>query len=111
MMDATAGNDVIRTGQIEIRFRLQAAQTEGRMTMFEFLVPAGARVPVPHSHDAFDETVYGLAGVTTWMLEGRRGRQCSRAAQHRTGHGGHATAWSPSSPGGDVMDAAGAWSQ
>jgi len=70
MMDATAGNDVIRTGQIEIRFRLQAAQTEGRMTMFEFLVPAGARVPVPHSHDAFDETVYGLAGVTTWMLDG-----------------------------------------
>ena len=70
MMDATAGNDVIRTGQIEIRFRLQAAQTAGRMTMFEFLVPAGARVPVPHSHDAFDETVYGLAGVTTWMLDG-----------------------------------------
>jgi hypothetical protein len=28
-MDATARNDVIRAGQIEIRFRLQAEQTAG----------------------------------------------------------------------------------
>jgi len=74
MMESTAGNDVIRVGQIEVRFRLQAAQTAGSLTMFEFLVPAGARVPVPHSHDAFDETVYGLAGVTTWVLDGQQVR-------------------------------------
>jgi uncharacterized cupin superfamily protein len=42
--------------------------------MFEFLVPAGAQVPVPHSHEAFDETVYGLDGVTTWVLEGQQVR-------------------------------------
>ena len=29
MMDSTAGSDVIHVGQIEIRFRLQAAQTAG----------------------------------------------------------------------------------
>jgi len=40
--------------------------------MFEFRVPANARVPVPHSHDAFDETVYGLDGITTWVLDGRQ---------------------------------------
>jgi uncharacterized Fe-S cluster protein YjdI len=74
LTDATAETEVIRTGPIEIRFRLQAAQTAGNMTMFEFLVPAGARVPVPHSHDAFDETVYGLAGVTTWVLDGHQVR-------------------------------------
>jgi quercetin dioxygenase-like cupin family protein len=39
--------------------------------MFEFSVPSKARVPVPHSHEAFDETVYGLAGVTTWTLDGK----------------------------------------
>jgi len=72
MTESTAGDDVIRVGQIEIRFRLQAAQTGGSLTMFEFLVPAVARVPVPHSHDAFDETVYGLAGVTTWVLNGQQ---------------------------------------
>jgi quercetin dioxygenase-like cupin family protein len=66
--------DVIRAGEIEIRFRVQAAQTAGSMAMFEFRVPPGARVPVPHSHDAFDETVYGLEGVATWTLDGEQVR-------------------------------------
>jgi quercetin dioxygenase-like cupin family protein len=74
MMDSTAANDVIRVGPIEVRFRLETGQTAGSLTMFEFLVPARARVPVPHSHDAFDETVYGLDGVTTWMLDGQKMR-------------------------------------
>jgi quercetin dioxygenase-like cupin family protein len=74
MIDSTAGSDVIHVGQIKIRFRLQAAQTAGSLTMFEFLVPAGAHVPVPHSHEAFDETIYGLDGVTTWVLDGRQVR-------------------------------------
>lgn len=73
-MDSTAANQVIRVGPIEVRFRLEAGQTAGSLTMFEFLVPARARVPVPHSHDAFDETVYGLEGVTTWMLDGQKMR-------------------------------------
>jgi quercetin dioxygenase-like cupin family protein len=73
-MNSTATNEVIRAGQIEIRFRLQAEQTAGNLTMFEFLVPAQARVPVPHSHEAFDETVYGLDGVLTWVLDGRQVR-------------------------------------
>src|SRR5262245_61262405 len=73
-MASTAGDDVIRAGQIEIRFRLEAAQTSGSLTMFEFLVPAQARVPVPHSHEAFDETIYGLAGILTWVLDDRQVR-------------------------------------
>jgi quercetin dioxygenase-like cupin family protein len=67
-------SETIQVGQIEIRFRLQAAETAGSLTMFEFRVPAGAQVPVPHSHDAFDETVYGLDGVTTWVLDGHKRR-------------------------------------
>ena len=27
-------------------------------------------VPPPHSHDAFDETVYGLEGVLTFTIDG-----------------------------------------
>jgi len=71
-MEPDAGDDVIRAGPIEVRYRLQASDTAGSLTMFEFLVPAQARVPVPHSHEAFDETIYGLAGVLTWELDGRR---------------------------------------
>jgi quercetin dioxygenase-like cupin family protein len=72
--DRNAGPEVIRAGQIEILFRLRADQTGGGVSMFEFRVPTQARVPVPHSHDAFDETVYGLGGVMTWQLDGREVR-------------------------------------
>jgi len=67
-------DNVIRVGTIEVRFRVQSAQTAGGMTMFEFTVPAGSRVPVPHSHDAFDETIYGQHGVGTWTLDGQKVR-------------------------------------
>ncbi len=40
--------------------------------MFEFDVPAGAKVPVAHSHDAYEETIYGLAGVLTWTVDGQQ---------------------------------------
>lgn len=70
-MDTTIPSDVIRVGQIGIRFRLQAAQTGGNFTMFEYLIPVNARVPIAHSHEAFDETLYGLDGVTSVTLDGR----------------------------------------
>jgi quercetin dioxygenase-like cupin family protein len=73
-MDATAGNAVIHAGQIEIRFLLHAGQTAGTLTMFEFVVPAQARVPIAHSHEAFDETIYGLSGVLTWTLDDQQVR-------------------------------------
>ena len=27
-------------------------------------------MPAPHSHDAFEETIYGLEGTTTWTVDG-----------------------------------------
>ena len=74
MMGATAGNAVIHAGQIEIKFLLRAAHTARTLTMFEFVVPAQARVPIAHSHDAFDETIYGLSGVLTWTLDDQQVR-------------------------------------
>jgi quercetin dioxygenase-like cupin family protein len=62
----------IRVGQIAVRFLLDAAASGGSVAMFEFDVPAGAKVPIPHSHDAYDETVYGLKGVLTWTVGGIR---------------------------------------
>jgi quercetin dioxygenase-like cupin family protein len=40
------------------------------VSIFECDVPANARMPAPHSHDAFDETVFGLDGVTTFTVGG-----------------------------------------
>jgi len=62
----------IRLGQLVIRFLLEGSASGGSVAMFEFDVPAGARVPIPHSHDAYEETVYGLKGSLTWTVEGRR---------------------------------------
>lgn len=39
--------------------------------MFELDVAAGAKVPAAHSHDGYEETIYGLAGVLTMTVEGR----------------------------------------
>ncbi len=39
--------EIIQIGQIEIRFLLDSDDTAVRLSMFEFLVPAGARVPAP----------------------------------------------------------------
>lgn len=71
-MSTSVSSDVIRVGQIEIQFRLEAAQTGGHFTMFEYLIPVNARVPIAHSHEAFDETIYGLDGATAVTLEGRK---------------------------------------
>jgi quercetin dioxygenase-like cupin family protein len=62
----------IRAGQIAVRFRLEGEESGGSVALFEFDVPAGARVPAAHSHDAYDETIYGLEGVLSWTLDGAK---------------------------------------
>ena len=64
-------NDVIQVGQIGIRFLLESADTNGSVAMFEFTVPVGAKVPVPHYHKQYDETIYGVEGVVTFTVEGK----------------------------------------
>ena len=63
-------NEIIRVGQIEVKFLLEAVDTNGAVAMFEFTVPAGAKVPVAHSHQHYDETIYGVEGVVTFTVEG-----------------------------------------
>jgi quercetin dioxygenase-like cupin family protein len=66
----TTSRTTIDLGAIEIRFLVEAEESHGAATVFECLVPAGAKVPVPHSHDGFEETVYGLVGITTFVIDG-----------------------------------------
>jgi quercetin dioxygenase-like cupin family protein len=63
--------EIIRVGQIEIRFLLESKHSNGQLAMFEFTVPAGAKVPAPHSHTHYDETIYGLDGVMTFTVNGQ----------------------------------------
>ncbi|HUI05368.1 MAG TPA: cupin domain-containing protein [Verrucomicrobiae bacterium] len=64
-------DDIIQVGQIGIRFLLESVDTNGAVAMFEFTVPVGAKVPVPHYHKQYDETIYGVDGVVTFTVEGK----------------------------------------
>lgn len=60
----------IKVGAMTIRFVVEPEESAGSVAIFEFDVPAGAKVAAAHSHDGYDETIYGLDGVLTWTLEG-----------------------------------------
>ena len=68
-MQATHSEE-IRIGQMAIRFLIEGEQSGGSVAVFEFDVPAGSKVPAAHSHDGYEETIYGLDGVLTWTLDG-----------------------------------------
>ena len=70
-MKAKARED-IRIGQLTVRYLLEGHESSGSMAMFEFEVGPGAKVPAAHSHDAYEETVYGLEGVLAFTVNGEK---------------------------------------
>jgi len=69
-MMSSVTHEEIQLGPLAIRFLVDAEQSGGAVAMFEFDVPASAKLPVAHSHDAYEETIYGLRGVTSWAIDG-----------------------------------------
>ena len=68
---SSASTEMIQVGALSVRFLVEAADSNGSASVFECFVPADSKMPAPHSHDAFEETIYGLEGVTTWVVDGR----------------------------------------
>jgi len=67
---AASTPDEIKVGELAIRFLVEGEQSAGSVAVFEFDVPHGARVQVAHSHDGYEETIYGLDGELTWTVDG-----------------------------------------
>jgi quercetin dioxygenase-like cupin family protein len=67
---ATSTREQIKVGGLAIRFLVEGEESSGSVAVFEFDVPAGAKLPTAHSHDGYEETIYGLEGVLTWTIEG-----------------------------------------
>ncbi len=67
---ATGTRDEIRVGPMALRFLVEGDESAGSVAMFEFDIPAGAGVPIPHSHDGYEETIYGVHGALTWTVDG-----------------------------------------
>lgn len=66
----TSMREEITVGELTIRFLVEGAESAGAVAVFEFDVPAGSKVAAAHSHDGYEETIYGLEGVLTWTIEG-----------------------------------------
>jgi quercetin dioxygenase-like cupin family protein len=69
-MMATTMRDEIKVGGMAIRFLVEGEESGGSVAVFEFDVPTGTKVAAGHSHDGYEETIYGLEGVLTWRIEG-----------------------------------------
>jgi uncharacterized cupin superfamily protein len=84
-MNESRSPEVIRLGQIEIRY-LQEADGGCRMGAFEMTVPPGSNVPPPHSHTANEELVYVLEGTLRYTV-GSRTRDLQRGDSMATPRG------------------------
>src|SRR5579864_61851 len=65
-------DETIRIGPLAVRFLITGENSSGSVAVFELLVPAAQRLAAPaHSHDHYEETIYGIDGVLTWTVDGR----------------------------------------
>lgn len=65
-------DEIIRLGPLAVRFLITGENSNGSVAAFELIVPGAQRLAAPaHSHDRYEETVYGIDGVLTWTVDGR----------------------------------------
>jgi quercetin dioxygenase-like cupin family protein len=64
--------ETIHLGPLTVRFLITSENSAGTIAAFELTVPAAQRLAAPaHSHDHYEETIYGLDGVLTWTVDGK----------------------------------------
>src|SRR5690242_13542526 len=64
-------DETIGVKAFNVRFLLTGEESNGSVAAFELTVAASLRLPAPaHSHDHYEETIYGLEGVLTWTVDG-----------------------------------------
>jgi len=66
-------DESIVLGPLAVRFLITGADASGSVALFELTVPASQRLAAPaHSHNHYEETIYGVEGVLTWTVDGKR---------------------------------------
>ena len=65
-------DETIHLGPLTLHFLVTSEQSAGTVAIFEVIVPAGQRLAAPaHSHNHYEETIYGVDGVLTWTVDGK----------------------------------------
>ena len=66
-------DETIRLGPLAVRFLVRGEDASGSVALFELTVPGAQRLAAPaHSHDHYEETIYGIEGVLSWTVDGTR---------------------------------------
>jgi quercetin dioxygenase-like cupin family protein len=71
-LSVNPSDETLSFGPITVRFLVAGDHSTGSVAAFELVVRGGQRLPAPaHSHDHYEETIYGLEGALTWTVEGK----------------------------------------
>ena len=58
----------IRVGEMSVTFLKTRHETDDAFDLFELTIPPFGRLPFPHIHRKYDETIFGVDGTMTWTL-------------------------------------------
>ncbi|BAV46700.1 cupin [Mesorhizobium loti] len=71
-LQVNPAHETIGTKGLSVRFLVSGENSNGSVAAFELMVPGAQRLPAPaHSHDHYEETIYGIDGVLTWTVDGK----------------------------------------
>lgn len=67
----TQAKEIIKFAGLETHFYLYNTDTHDQVCLFKVVAHPGAKMGVPHYHEHFDETIFGLKGITTYTVDGK----------------------------------------
>ena len=62
--------EIISMGALQLAFLECRELTGNDLDLFEMTLQPEGRMPIPHYHESWDETVYGLEGTSVWRVDG-----------------------------------------
>jgi mannose-6-phosphate isomerase-like protein (cupin superfamily) len=72
-LHSNPSEETIRLGPLAVRFLLSGDYSNGSIAAFDLVVPGAQRLAAPaHSHDHYEETIFGIDGVLTWTVDGKQ---------------------------------------
>jgi len=71
-LNVNPADETIRLGPLVVRFLITGKNSGGSVAAFELGVPSAQRLTgPPHSHDAYEETIYCIRGVLRFTVDGK----------------------------------------
>jgi quercetin dioxygenase-like cupin family protein len=72
-LSVNPSDETIRLGPLAVRFLITGENSTGSIAAFELTVPGAQRLAAPaHSHDHYEETIYGIDGMLMWTVDGKQ---------------------------------------